>query len=286
MEHNAKSQDMRGSDDAEATGAAAGRAATGTRGEERRGIDGSAMADEAIDGIKKARRHAVFARRRAMGADERERYGQALAAHAADLLAMAGTGTSAMAVAGTGVAADGTASAGATAGGADANRADGRGPSRGIGNHAPVIAAFVSMGTEPPMAALLQELLQAGARLLVPRLGAGRDLGWAWLDGLDELGDMGERRPQEPDAPTLPADAMADVDLVVMPALEVDAMGDRLGRGGGWYDRMLTLRRPDVPAVAVVYPWERVDVTLPHAAHDMPVDATLTDAGLASCGVA
>lgn len=226
-----------------------------------------ATENPAIDEAKRTRRHAVFARRRALGDGERERYGRALAAHAARLLGMARPSGTASGIVG------GDAP---TAGSRDEGTA-------AIAGAAPVIAAFVSMGTEPPMEALLRELLGAGARLLVPRLGAGRDLGWAWLDDLDALGDMGERRPQEPDAPTLPADAVSTADLVLMPALEVDDGGNRLGRGGGWYDRMLTLRGDGVPAVAVVYPWERVGASLPHAAHDMPVDATLTDAGVVAC---
>ena len=207
-----------------------------------------------IDSAKTALRHRAFAARRAMDAADRERYGQALAPFASDLLAMA------------------------------------RGCAHGCAGErtpetSPVVAAFVSMGTEPPMGALLEALLDAGARLLVPRLGAGRDLGWAWLGGLDDLRDMGERRPREPQAGTLPADAMRSVDLVVMPALGIDPNGNRLGRGGGWYDRMLALRAPGTPAVAVVYPWERMDGSaLPHAPHDMPVDATLTDAGISPCG--
>lgn len=214
------------------------------------GGNGITNGENGIDAAKTALRRHAFAARRAMDADDRERYGRALAPFASDLLAMA-----------RGIGADRTS------------------------EDVPVVAAFVSMGTEPPMGALLGALLDAGARLLVPRLGAGRDLGWAWLGDLDDLRDMGERRPREPQAGTLPADAMRSVDLVVMPALGIDTDGNRLGRGGGWYDRMLALRAPGTPAVAVIYPWElMVGSALPHAPHDMPVDATLTDAGISPCG--
>ncbi|MBT1177420.1 5-formyltetrahydrofolate cyclo-ligase [Bifidobacterium callimiconis] len=143
------------------------------------------------------------------------------------------------------------------------------------------VAAYVSMGTEVSTLPLLRDLLARDVRVLVPRLGAGRDLGWGVLERMDDLADAGERRPQEPDGETLPAEAIADADMTITAAVLVNHDGWRLGRGGGWYDRMLALRRPGTSVTAVVWPWEFVDRELPREDHDMPVDGVLTPEGFA-----
>ncbi len=45
----------------------------------------------------------------------------------------------------------------------------------------------------------------------------------------------------EPTGPRLGPAAIADADVVLVPALAVDRRGHRLGRGGGHYDRTLAL---------------------------------------------
>ncbi|MBW3092380.1 5-formyltetrahydrofolate cyclo-ligase [Bifidobacterium sp. 82T10] len=149
------------------------------------------------------------------------------------------------------------------------------------------VAAYVSMGSEIPMTPLLRLLLDAGCRVLVPRLGRGLDVGWGELSELDDLHDVAadagrptSRRPQEPDGETLGMDALAEASLVILPALMVDAVGTRLGRGGGWYDRALEHRAADVTVAAVCWPWEAVDGPLPRESHDVPVTAVLTPDGL------
>ncbi|WP_447587527.1 5-formyltetrahydrofolate cyclo-ligase [Cellulomonas persica] len=100
----------------------------------------------------------------------------------------------------------------------------------------------------------------------------------------------GRRRPAgtrpraapEPGGPTLPAEALADADVIVAPALAVDTAGGRLGQGGGWYDRALEHARPDALVVGVVFPEEVRDATvdpLPHEPHDRRVDAYATPQG-------
>lgn len=146
-------------------------------------------------------------------------------------------------------------------------------------NTSSCVAAYVSMGSEIETRPLLRALLERGVRVLVPMLGAGRDLGWGKLTSLDDLSAAGKRRPDEPAGEALPAERIADADLAIVPALMVDASGYRLGRGAGWYDRALAMRSTNCPIVAVCWPWEVVDTSLPHEEHDIPADAVLTPSG-------
>ncbi|RSX52905.1 5-formyltetrahydrofolate cyclo-ligase [Bifidobacterium goeldii] len=172
-------------------------------------------------------------------------------------------------------------------------------------NCAPTVAAYVSMGSEIAMDGLLRVLLDAGCRVLVPRLGTGLDVGWSELNDMDTLRDVPavpagnvsganaepqqstasavgthvSHRPQEPDTEVLGPQALAQADLVIVPALAVDALGVRLGRGGGWYDRALAFRRDGVRVIAVCWPWETLCDPLPREDHDVPVDGVLTPEG-------
>ena len=83
----------------------------------------------------------------------------------------------------------------------------------------------------------------------------------------------------EPDlapAALLPADAM---DLVVLPLVGFDAAGERLGMGGGWYDRTFAFRRGRVALpllVGAACASQQVDALEP-AEWDVPLDAVCTE---------
>lgn len=138
------------------------------------------------------------------------------------------------------------------------------------------VAAYVSVGTEPPTGPLLEELRAAGVRLLLPVVAPG-GLDWAAYEGMGGL-RAGPYGLLEPTGPRLGVIALAAVDLVLAPALAVDPYGHRLGRGGGHFDRSLAAA-PEVPVVAVVYD-EELLADVPVEPHDRPVTGAVTPTGL------
>jgi 5-formyltetrahydrofolate cyclo-ligase len=60
--------------------------------------------------------------------------------------------------------------------------------------------------------------------------------------------------------------------VVVVPALAVDRTGQRLGRGGGSYDRALARVGPSILTLALLYDGELVG-EVPAGPHDQPVRA-------------
>ncbi len=70
-----------------------------------------------------------------------------------------------------------------------------------------------------------------------------------------------------------------EIDLVVLPGVGFDRQGGRLGYGGGYYDRFLPKLRPDARKIAVAYELQVV-AEVPMEAHDTPLDALVTEAGV------
>jgi 5-formyltetrahydrofolate cyclo-ligase len=83
----------------------------------------------------------------------------------------------------------------------------------------------------------------------------------------------------EPDtAELLPAEAMT---LVVTPLVGFDDHGQRLGMGGGWYDRSFAFRRDTAAPPWLVGAGFALQHTEPLIAEpwDVPLDAVCTEAG-------
>jgi 5-formyltetrahydrofolate cyclo-ligase len=64
-------------------------------------------------------------------------------------------------------------------------------------------------------------------------------------------------------------------DLVVVPVLGYDREWNRLGLGGGFYDRFLA-RQPQALKVGIAYSWALVPEGLPVEEHDVPLDLVVT----------
>jgi len=65
------------------------------------------------------------------------------------------------------------------------------------------------------------------------------------------------------------------VDVVIVPGLAFTERGDRLGQGGGWYDRFLAGVRADCVTIGVCFD-EQVVAAIPVEPHDVPVDRVVT----------
>jgi 5-formyltetrahydrofolate cyclo-ligase len=92
------------------------------------------------------------------------------------------------------------------------------------------------------------------------------DRGSRWVIGPFEL--------KEPDPATWERIEPESVDLALIPGLAFDPMGGRLGRGKGYYDRLLNHPNFRGIKIGVCWPWQRVD-TIPRELHDALMDRVL-----------
>jgi 5-formyltetrahydrofolate cyclo-ligase len=137
------------------------------------------------------------------------------------------------------------------------------------------VAAYLSFGDEPPTHELIEGFVGRGVRVLLPVID-GERLDWAQYSRPDEVVE-GPLGIAEPTGPRLGADALHDADVVIVPALAVDRNGRRLGRGRGYYDRVLG--GVTAPTAAVLYDDELVDL-VPVEAHDRTVMSILQPSGV------
>ncbi len=143
---------------------------------------------------------------------------------------------------------------------------------------AATVAAYVAVGSEPGTAPLLHALLAAGKRVLLPVLLPDGDLDWAAYAGDQDLVPA-RFGLLEPVTPRLGTDAVGTADAVLVPGLACSARGDRLGRGGGSYDRALG-RVPLGTFTCVLLYEDEVGVEVPLEPHDRPVTAAASPAGI------
>ncbi|MCX6398419.1 MAG: 5-formyltetrahydrofolate cyclo-ligase [Propionibacteriales bacterium] len=143
---------------------------------------------------------------------------------------------------------------------------------------AATVACYVSLGTEPGTTALLDRLVDAGKRVILPVLLPDNDLDWAAYHGSTSLAPA-RRGLLEPVGPSLGVDAVATADVVLVPGLAVSSRGLRLGRGGGSYDRTLA-RVPVGTFTCVLLYADEVLPDVPAESHDRPVAAAATPDGL------
>ncbi|MGO9507401.1 MAG: 5-formyltetrahydrofolate cyclo-ligase [Mycobacterium sp.] len=140
------------------------------------------------------------------------------------------------------------------------------------------VCAYVPVGAEPGSVEMLDVLLRRAGRVLLPAARTSADdvampLRWGEYrpDGLTQ-GRWGLLEPVEP---WLPPSALAEADVVLVPALAVDHRGVRLGRGGGFYDRSLAGRDRQARLIAMVRDEELLD-ELPSEPHDVRMTHVIT----------
>lgn len=139
---------------------------------------------------------------------------------------------------------------------------------------ATTVCAYVPVGSEPGSLGMLDGLLDAGCRVLLPVVTGASPLQWAAYDGRSSLREA-RYGLLEPTGEQQGTDAVRAASVVLVPALAVDRRGIRLGRGAGHYDRSLPMAAPDAELVAVVRDAELVD-ELPGEPHDVRMTSALT----------
>ena len=134
---------------------------------------------------------------------------------------------------------------------------------------AKTIYGYLPYNQEVRTVPMLERALADGKQVAVPKV-YGDEMRFILLTDLTAV-ESGYANIPEPiaDGPV----AQDPTALVLMPGLAFDPQGNRMGYGGGFYDRFLE-QEPNHPTLALCYDFQM----LPHLeteAHDIPVDVVL-----------
>lgn len=134
------------------------------------------------------------------------------------------------------------------------------------------VLLYSSLPDEPDTRALIRRAAAAGKRVLLPVVTGETTMELREYSGEGNMrrGAFGISEPQgEPFAD------YAQIDLAVIPGVAFDAQGNRLGRGRGYYDRLLAkLKALRVATVGVCFDFQKL-TSVPAEPHDIKVDGIL-----------
>jgi 5-formyltetrahydrofolate cyclo-ligase len=139
------------------------------------------------------------------------------------------------------------------------------------------VLAYLSFGSEFDTGVLLRTLMDRGVGIVLPRVNRhARCLELYLVQDLaagTAAGTWGIREPVPERCAVAQREA---IDAVLAPGVAFTRTGERLGYGGGFYDKLLGSwpQRPRV--IAAAYGVQLVD-RLPMAASDIPMDAVVTE---------
>ena len=140
--------------------------------------------------------------------------------------------------------------------------------------YGPTVLLFAPIRREVDIWPLVEETVAHYGAVVLPRC-VGDELVLHRVTDLDrdlEPGRFGIREPMETTEIVPPA----RIDVAVVPAMAYDRQGNRLGRGAGFYDRLLAQLRDDARVIGVGYSVQLLDA-VPVDTHDRPVNVVVTD---------
>lgn len=138
------------------------------------------------------------------------------------------------------------------------------------------VASYVSFRTEFDTTAFNRALLTSGKRLLLPRMVRNpNDLRF------HEVSDFSAMLPGkwgilEPDAARCVEVETNLIDWILVPGVAFDRRGNRLGYGGGFYDRVLARLTSSAARIAAAFSFQVID-RVPIDATDQTVDCVVTE---------
>lgn len=141
------------------------------------------------------------------------------------------------------------------------------------------VMGFWSFGSEVETAPLLERLHGAGTQVVLPRIEGSDVVAVVYETGDEVLAtSFGAMEPTgvrlvQPD----------EVDVVIVPGVAFDREGNRIGYGGGFYDRFLPKARAGVPAVAFAFALQVLEGPLPRGSFDRRIDAIVTEDDVIVC---
>ena len=137
-----------------------------------------------------------------------------------------------------------------------------------------VILAYMSANHEVDMSYLMVKAIEDGKRVYIPKVESEGNMRFYLYDGNFVVGSFGIKEPLSK-VPFNEEEMLTEGVLMIVPGVAFDIKRNRLGHGGGYYDRFLN-RDGKVFKMAVGYDFQILD-DIPVFEHDKKMDTIVTE---------
>lgn len=138
--------------------------------------------------------------------------------------------------------------------------------------NADVLLAYASCGEETDTWQFLRWALEHDKKLALPRCGQNQQMRFFLISQIEDL-QAGAHDILEP--VTSQKAVITEKSVCIVPGIAFTQKGERLGQGGGYYDRFLK-NYPDLYTIGIAYDF-MMEETLPCEAHDFLMKKIITD---------
>ena len=124
---------------------------------------------------------------------------------------------------------------------------------------------------------IVERCLKMGKRVVVQKVNADKKgMGLREIRDIYQDTEPGVWGIREPRNDRTSEVRLEDLDYLMLPGVAFDKQGHRLGRGGGFFDRLLSQIKRSIPRIGLAFPFQIIDA-LPAESHDERVDITLSE---------
>lgn len=141
------------------------------------------------------------------------------------------------------------------------------------------VLLYASFGSEVSTNVIIEELLKDGKNVALPKCAENGRMNFHIITSLSQI-SAGKYGIAEPDS-SLPVPVFSEKTVALVPGLAFTPNGNRLGYGGGFYDRFLA-EYPFIYTIGITYE-ELIAASLPCLPHDLSVRALATEERMVLC---
>lgn len=137
------------------------------------------------------------------------------------------------------------------------------------------ILLYYPFRSEIDTTVIIERALEDGKRVILPRV-SGAELELFYIKNILKDLTPGTYGIMEPDEKLCASAKYNEADLVVVPGVGFDRYKNRLGYGGGFYDRLLPRLSKNIPKIALCFQVQLIE-SIPCFAHDIRVDKIISE---------
>jgi 5-formyltetrahydrofolate cyclo-ligase len=137
------------------------------------------------------------------------------------------------------------------------------------------ILAYYPFRSEIDTTIIIRQALKQEKKVILPRV-RGKELELYYVDDLINELNPGSFDIMEPIPSKCKIASYKNIDIVLVPGVGFDRNFNRLGYGGGFYDKLLEKLPVKIPRIALAFNLQIIK-DIPAMAHDLKVDTIITE---------